>query len=57
VLFAKTALEVMREVWPAYSGKYSKHTFTQPQPMTILCLMRFRHAGSWSPAKRFEVKQ
>ncbi len=41
VLFAKTALEVMREVLPAYSGKYSKHTFTQPQLMTILCLMRF----------------
>ncbi len=41
VLFARTALEVMREVLPAYSGKYSKHTFTQPQLMTILCLMRF----------------
>lgn len=41
VLFAKTALEVMQEVLPAYSGKYSKHTFTQPQLMTILCLMRF----------------
>jgi Transposase DDE domain/Transposase domain (DUF772) len=41
VLFAKTALAVMQEVLPAYSGKYSKHTFTQPQLMTILCLMRF----------------
>ena len=41
VLFARTALEVMQEVLPAYSGKYSKHTFTQPQLMTILCLMRF----------------
>jgi len=41
VLFARTALEVMREVLPAYSGKYSKHTFTQPQLMTVLCLMRF----------------
>src|ERR671916_548323 len=41
VLFAKTALEVMQEVLPAYSGKYSKHTFTQPQLMTVLCLMRF----------------
>jgi hypothetical protein len=41
VLFAKTALEVMQEVLPAYSGKYSKHTFTQLQLMTILCLMRF----------------
>lgn len=41
VLFAKTALEVMQEVLPAYSSKYSKHTFTQPQLMTVLCLMRF----------------
>ena len=41
VLLARTALEVMQEVLPAYSGKYSKHTFTQPQLMTILCLMRF----------------
>lgn len=41
VLFAKTTLAVMREVLPAYSSKYSKHTFTQPQLMTILCLMRF----------------
>jgi hypothetical protein len=41
VLFARTALEVMRGVLPDYSGKYSKHTFTQPQLMTILCLMRF----------------
>ena len=41
VLFARTALEVMREVLPAYGSKYSKHTFTQPQLMTILCLMRF----------------
>jgi hypothetical protein len=41
VLFAKTALEVMQEVLPAYASKFSKHTFTQPQLMTILCLMRF----------------
>jgi len=39
VLFAKTALDVMREVVPDYSGKFSKHTFTQPQLMTILCLV------------------
>ncbi len=41
VLFARTALGVMQEVLPAYSGKFSKRTFTQPQLMTILCLMRF----------------
>jgi hypothetical protein len=41
VLFARTALEVMQGVLPAYGSKFSKHTFTQPQLMTILCLMRF----------------
>ena len=41
VFFARTALEVMNEVLPPYSSKFSKHTFTQPQLMTILCLMRF----------------
>jgi hypothetical protein len=41
VLFAKTALAVMEEVLPPYGSKFSKHTFTQPQLMTILCLMRF----------------
>ena len=41
MLFAKTALAVMEEVLPAYGSKFSKHTFTQPQLMTILCLMRF----------------
>lgn len=41
VLFAKTALAVMNEVLPPYGSKFSKHTFTQPQLMTILCLMRF----------------
>jgi hypothetical protein len=40
VLFARTAMEVMQEVLLAYSSKFSKHTFTQPQLMTILCLMR-----------------
>jgi hypothetical protein len=34
VLFARPALEVMREVLPAYGSKFSKHTFTQPQLMT-----------------------
>jgi hypothetical protein len=41
VLFAKTALAVLQEVMPPYGSKFSKHTFTQPQLMTILCLMRF----------------
>jgi hypothetical protein len=41
VLFARAALEVMNEVLPPYGSKFSKHTFTQPQLMTTLCLMRF----------------
>ena len=41
MLFAKTALAVMEEVMPPYGSKFSKHTFTQPQLMTTLCLMRF----------------
>jgi hypothetical protein len=41
VLFARTAMQVMQKVLPAYRSKFSKHTFTQPQLMTILCLMRF----------------
>src|ERR1041384_1012779 len=41
VFFARTALEVMQEVLPPYGSQFSKHTFTQPQLMTILCLMRF----------------
>lgn len=48
MLFAKTALEVIQEVLPAYSGKFSKHTFTQKQLMTILCLMRFE---DWTSAR------
>lgn len=31
----------MNEVLPPYVSKFSEHTFTQPQLMTILCLMRF----------------
>lgn len=45
VLFAHTALEVINEILSAYCSKFSKYTFTQPQLMTILCLMRFK---DWS---------
>jgi hypothetical protein len=31
VRFARTALTVLNDVFPAYSHKFSKHTFTQPQ--------------------------
>ena len=41
VAFAKWALQIARRVMPAYRSKYSKHTFTQPQLLAILCLMRY----------------
>ncbi len=41
VTFAKCALEIGRRVMPLYRSKYSKHTFTQPQLLAILCLMRY----------------
>ena len=39
--FAKCALEIATRVMPLYRSKYSKHTFTQPQLLAILCLMRY----------------
>lgn len=39
--FAKCALLIARRVMPTYKSKYSKHTFTQPQLLAILCLMRY----------------
>lgn len=41
VRFAKCALAIATKVLPLYRSKYSKHTFTQPQLMAILCLMRY----------------
>ena len=41
VHFARLALEVGEAVLPDYRTKFSKHTFTQPQLMAILCLMRY----------------
>jgi DDE family transposase/transposase-like protein DUF772 len=41
VEFAKCALRIARRVMPAYKSKYSKHIFTQPQLLAILCLMRY----------------
>lgn len=41
VHFARLALEVGEAVLPYYRTKFSKHTFTQPQLMAILCLMRY----------------
>jgi hypothetical protein len=41
VRFARVALEIAETVLPDYCTKFSKHTFTQPQLLSILCLMRF----------------
>ncbi len=41
VPFAGVALEVSREVVPAYSHRFSPQRFTQPQLLAILCLMRY----------------
>jgi hypothetical protein len=39
--FARTALKVCRAVLPPYRTRFSKHQFTQPQLLAILCLMRY----------------
>lgn len=41
VRFARVALEVAEAVLPDYRTKFSKHTFTQPQLLAVLCLMRY----------------
>jgi IS5 family transposase len=39
--FAICALAIAKKVLPLYRNKYSKHTFTQPELLAILCLMRY----------------
>jgi hypothetical protein len=39
--FARVALDVARRILPAYRSRFSKHQFTQPQLLAILCLMRY----------------
>jgi Transposase DDE domain/Transposase domain (DUF772) len=41
VQFARVALDVAQTTVPRYRTKFSKHKFTQPQLLTILCLMRY----------------
>jgi hypothetical protein len=41
VRFAKVAMEIAQAILPAYLSKFSKHTFTQPQLLAVLCLMRY----------------
>ena len=38
---ARVALEVAEAVLPDYRTKFSKHTFTQPQLLAIVCLVRY----------------
>src|SRR5260221_11073275 len=49
--FARVALEVATQVLPPYRTRFSKHQFTQPQLLAVVCLMRyesgtFREAGT-----------
>lgn len=41
VRFARVALEVAEAVLPNYRTKFSKRTFTQPQLLAVVCLMRY----------------
>jgi hypothetical protein len=38
---ARIALQVCRAVLPRYRTRFSKHEFTQPRLLAILCLMRY----------------
>jgi len=39
--FARVALQVATPVLPPYRTRFSKHPFTQPQLLAVLCLMRY----------------
>jgi hypothetical protein len=39
--FARVALKVATAVLPSYRSRFSKHQFTQPQLLAVLCLMRY----------------
>src|SRR5260370_26281571 len=39
--FARVAPDVATTVLPTYRSRFSKHQFTQPQLLAILCLMRY----------------
>jgi hypothetical protein len=41
VQFARVALDVAQATVPRYRTTFSKHQFTQPQLLAILCLMRY----------------
>ena len=39
--FARVAMDAATAVLPLYRSRFSKHQFTQPQLLAILCLMRY----------------
>ncbi len=39
--FARVTLDVATTVLPPYRTRFSKHQFTQPQLLAVLCLMRY----------------
>ena len=41
VRFGQVALDVAQATVPRYRTTFSKHQFTQPQLLAILCLMRY----------------
>src|SRR5580698_6654825 len=43
--FARVALQVAARILPPYRSRFSKHQFTQPQLLAVLCLMR---AEDWT---------
>lgn len=40
-VFAECALQIADVILPKYRCRFSKHLYTQPQLLTILCLMRY----------------
>jgi len=39
--FARAAMDVASAILPTYRSRFSKHQFSQPQLLAILCLMRY----------------
>ena len=39
--FARVALRVSKAVLPRCRSRFSEHQFNQPQPLAILCLVRY----------------
>ena len=50
--FTIVALDVVRSVLPDFHSKFSKHVFSQPQLLAVVCLMRYEE---W-PLRKAEVR-